>query len=448
MLAYSHYEIDRSYIQTDFTKVDWKRDGFEKISFWEEYFRELQKRFDWELLTGLDTESLVSKKIEFQDEGKGVSAVKFQFDEHLQEKSKILHDLQSTFSDFDIDVIDNKKKRDYIAKMGQRVEYDDVLFLDLDIVRFDVFRTTGAVRTRDTNLKDINSKPWETHYHKISWDSRKSLAGIVKDSRVKAFLGYDPVSSSIHNKWANIIYGDVVFSDNPFVKDLIRSFTTVQLMSIFNRNSSTFKKLAQKGKRVLVYVLGDVLNFIDYKEILISVLDGFQIKGAFDMYIDRDFRFYHLIEEFVEGVNAKNYITTRQLMFEEGFYKVMVPEVPSTKSDKKSVFSASITVKDAGSKEFIAFTPEITTIELGNYDERYIVDGVFTNDSYIEGGLGWVNNEPRDRWDKSRGERVTINSDALTIDYRSLVIDGRYRPIVYGPDYRKNSSKLSSWFND
>ena len=83
--------------------------------------------------------------------------------------------------------------------------------------------------------------------------------------------------------------------------------------------------------------------------------------------------------------------------------------------------------------EFYALSPEFTFIQLPKHEDKLVVEMEFKKDIVIPNGV------------KSKVGFVSIPGKG---DYDSILVDGRPRPIVYGPDVYTNRSKLSMWLND
>ena len=114
--------------------------------------------------------------------------------------------------------------------------------LNLDLETFDLFSfmNLGSYAV-EQNRKD----KYLSGYAKIYWDNKEHLINSIKDRRFLAFSSVDVGNSAVRNIWANYIQRPVYKSDSFDLHDLLRSFLTVQLATLFNNNRKLMKVIQQ-----------------------------------------------------------------------------------------------------------------------------------------------------------------------------------------------------------
>lgn len=443
-LAYSHYEIDRSYVFTDKTVIDWENDPVEEYDFWLQYIESLGEKFEWNFLESSFSKFSMGKVKEFEDEGDGVVAIRFLFDGNLEARSRSMNAIQGYFPEITVEILDNKKVRDLLSKVAIRLGYTDALLLDVNLHRFDLYRSRVSDKTRSAKLSDLNDKPWESSYCKISWDSDRALVEKLKDARLKAFSSVDTDSEQCSNLWGNLVCDEFSSGSGMLVGDLVRSYATVQLISLFNSDEKFFSGIGQGVKPTLIIVTGELLGMMNEEQLNLALFDGLQLRGTMDMQSSKGYEFFALGDELVQGVNARNYITTVTQVVPH-IDRLMLPDIPGRPEEKKAIFMANLTEKGKGERTVYALTPNISRILLP--EDEYVVDGDFSRGAYIEGSSleGLSGGEKRN---SKKGEGFIWHSGQQSVPIRKLVIDARFKPVVYGPDYRTNRNKISSWLGE
>ena len=62
------------------------------------------------------------------------------------------------------------------------------------------------------------------------------LIDFIKSSKIKAFFSQDTSSSEISDRWANFIAHNCEYIADPLLHDILRAFTTMQILSIKQQN--------------------------------------------------------------------------------------------------------------------------------------------------------------------------------------------------------------------
>jgi hypothetical protein len=429
VLAYAHYDIGRKYTQTDQSKykVD-KRELTNKV-FWIEFFDGLESKFSWDLLSKDKSRSNIAHILNFDNEGVGVSNIRVTIDSGVDLRSESIAALREYIPGLDINIDEPKTLSKLTHSFSKKLNYVDTILLNLDLDKFEITRIIDSSSANFKARKNEKAEFQNTHC-KIKWDNKEALIDSVRDSRIRAFMSTDIDGTGLYNDWANFVLHSIPMTQNNGLKDLIRSFISVQLLSLFNNNKSLFDKFGINGEKSLLIVEGDIISLLGVKALSLSLFDGLQLRGTFDMYIDYNRRFRTLGHNYSAGINSADYIVTQEQVL-RNFVRCYLPEVPGKGTERKVVFSGNITGSEVGEKGIYGLTPTLVVEKLPNEKGKYVFDGKFVKGSYVEG--------------LSESIEFTSETDEH-IDY--VLIDGRFKPVVYGPDYRSNSNKINSWLND
>lgn len=425
VLAYSHNEIDRQYLLEDRTAIDYQRDDLSSVLFWEELFSGLTQQFGWEFLSGLGNGASFREVIPFEDEGSGVVRMKVLLWNNTPNVTEVLQSIRAISPQIEIEMLDGKKFGSKSQNVGAKIGYLDVISLELDPTRFSVARTYKSGNKK--NFKNIKASDWESHEAKISWDNKYALIDSVRSSKFKAFLGDDKPFNVLVNTWANFILTPTVERSNESLKDLVRSYITVQLFSIYNDNKEMFAGYGVSGKKSCVIVSGLLASVLDENELLIGILDGLQMRGNFDLYVDKGSHLLTLGDQYSLGVNADKYIVQEGLMDYVGA-KVYIPEVPGKEGEVKMVFDGELIRSDQSREPIHTVTPHLSYFELDS-SLKNILSGKFVKGSYVEG--------------LNEDIELIAGKDGDNVD--RVYIDSRFKPSIYGPTASDNRSKIKAW---
>ena len=423
-LAYTDYDAAREYILSDFTDLTPLRyrlddDTFSKY-FWLEYFTNLEKVFDWNLLD-TSTDSIFTF-LNFRKEGEGVSGIRIEIDDNQKFFDKIFASVRDFSKDIALRVVDDLYVQKMLEGLIKRTEYDDLMYVDMDLLDFSVFRVKKTYDRKKKSDITVFSKA------KISWKDELSIIDSIMDSRFKAFLATELSTKEILNYWGNFVLNRVLFSEDPNIIDILRSYSTIQNHSIYRDNSEKVENFGLlKGETALI-VSGYVPRILGESKTLLSLIDGLELNGNFDCFWDLDMKLLCYGRSFAQGTNAIDIILTRKELFSLAT-RVLIPYTKIGKKNKV-IFSGSIESLSGGKSEFFALSSEYTFIPFPQHTEKLVVEGEFKNGSYLQ---------PSDR------KQLGFVSKPGTKKYDSLLIDGRVRPIVYGPDSYSNKLKLQKW---
>lgn len=423
-LGYSHYDAKRSYFLTERSgysgvyKKFVSSFGYNLLALYSAF----EKKHDWHFLN--DSCEGVSDSIyeiePFQDEGKGIHTLRANVSSYVSDVSTLVGRMRERVPGMNINVLTPNDVKLRLSSLAKQLQYEELFLLDMNLLRFDIYsvKETGEKQ----KLTHLNKYGYDGLHIKQHWSKKQSLVDQIRSSKLQAFLLTDLKSESVVNKWANFIHNPTHITSSSVLSDLIRGYITVQLLSFYNEHLDMFKGLGKIGKKNGIIVCGDLVNLISEREMLTCVLDGLQLEGIADLIIDRESLFYTFGKNLAEGVNSSELIVSRKDVFPE-ILKIMVPKL--SKKTRQVVFSGTEN-KEGEIKSVYALSPDLTII---NIDAESDFKGEF-----IKGAkLG------------ENSVEITDESDEVC---SKVVIDGRFKPVVYGPDVRTNRRNISYWYSE
>lgn len=416
-LAYTDYSNETVYMLHDFTdlyplkrKLD---DHIFNLKFWEEYFNALEKEWDWDIIERSGKEFF--KFLQFQEEFSGVSGVKFIIDDNQKFFRNIYDSIKEFSNDMAIRVADDTYTKDLLGLVSKKLGYDDLLLVDLDLPEFSVYRYKEGSLSKGM----------------ISWDNEISLIDSLKNSKMQALMSTDISSGDLINKYANFVLRPHRKINDPFLEDILRSFTTIQNLTIYNENKKKFFGLGWQAENTAVFVTGRLAELMPLENILISLIDGFELLGSFDLFVDKKGQLFSYGMSMSLGNESSDVILGRHEVLPLAV-KVLIPELHPKKSKNKVVFQGNISSLGFDREEFFSINPEISIFNIPETEEKAVFEGKFVNNAKT------VDNK----------EKISFVSSRASTLYDRIVVDSRIKPVVYGPNSYANRDKLKSWFDE
>lgn len=420
VLAYSHYDINRNYLLTDKSFIDPDSDPLGTAEFWNDYFQSLSTKFNWVILNQAPKEYFLGRIKPFEDEGQGVNGIEICVTPSIKKQKGVFVALHNFLPGAEIISSDPQFINSLLVGLAEKLGYKELMMLDLNLMRFDLWWVYNSPKAEE----------WESVHSKIDWDKKLPLVDTVRDSRLKAFSTVDLENQQIYNRWANFILRPPLNTKDSALQDLLRSYVTVQLLTIHNNSQSALNNFSTKQGSSGLILKGDILNILPYKELIVSVLDGLQIRGSFDLFVDYNNTFTLLGKQYSEGINATRFIVTKSLLY-EAKDKVYIFEVPGRDGDRNAVFIGEATSVGAKSRDLSVVSGEFLIKDFSAFgSEKFILEGKFAKGGYVEGldkGIGLISGNELDKVSR-------------------IIFDARHKPVTYGPDYRNNLRKFSRWF--
>jgi hypothetical protein len=417
-LAYTDYANDNVYILNDYTdlyplkrKLD---DHIFGIKFWEEYFNALEKEWDWDIVERSGTSFF--KFLDFQDEYTGLTGIKVVIDDNQRFFRNIYDSLKQFSNEIAIRVADDTYIKELMALLSEKLQYDDILHIDMDLPEFSVYRY----------------KKGEFSKGIISWSSEIALIDAIKNSKIQALMSTDVSSDEIMNKYANFVSRPYKKINDPILSDILRAFCTVQNLTIYNENKKKLFGVGWQERNTAVIVTGRLMEVLGEREILLSLIDGFELLGDFDLYTDKTGMIYSYGRSMSLGKESYDVILARHEVLPKAT-KVYLPELHAKKSKNKVVFQGSLSSMGFDRDELFSINPEISIFEIPETNEKVVFEGKLVNGAEMVDG---------------DNTRMTFVSSRESTLYGNLVVDARIKPIVYGPDAYANRNKLKTWFDE
>jgi hypothetical protein len=428
-LAYVDYSSEIQYILSDYTDMSHLKRRLDDYlfmeNFWEEYFILLEKTFGWKMMQSLDKD--LNRIIEFKDENYGLGGIKVLVDDDQDFLTNIFHSLSKYSHDISVRVMDTPYIRKLIGKFSDRMDYETLIYMDLDINSFQIYR----VDRNEGNRKDIDKLPTAYKYNEVTqqWSNEIALIDSVKDRRLGAFLASDIDNSNLQNSWANMILHPVdVLLDYNLI-DILRSFTTVQLLSLLTDNKSKLEGIGDRKTGLIIG--GKIPRLLGKKTTLLTVIDGLELYGNFDVIWDNKCEILAYGITVAEGTHSNDIVLGKNEIL-SGITKVFIPELKSKKARDKVVFSGSIKSQDFETESVIVLGDTFEMLDVKNQINKVVFEGNFENSVYIP---------------SLPGGKLSFVSSPLGVKYDSILIDSRLRPIVYGADRYKNKLMINKWLN-
>lgn len=429
-LAYTDFTAQKTYVLSDVTDLSPLKfrmdDTVFNQRFWFEYFDSLEKEFGWNIVDR--RWNGVFKIAEFEEEGEGVHGIKILVDDDQPFFNKIYTSLKEFSKDIVLRVIDERYIKGLMEGLRERLGYDDLLWIDIDLSHFSVFR----VRERGSSngiFKKESRGGIEFASSKISWSSEIGLIDSIKNSKLQAFLSVESSSDEIMDKWANFVAHTPEYLADLEVQDILRSFVTIQNLSIKEGSREKLDAFGRGNSGVIL--TGKLASLLNKRGLLLSIIDGFELEGVFDLLLDSDNRILCYGKNLIQGAQAEEIKVVKGDILPSA-YKVVIPEINYSKGKNKVVYSGKIMSQDFEEKDIYALNPNLEIFTIPSVVNKVVVEGSLKNGAVLS---------------HFTSNGVSFVSTNGGIKYAGLVVDCRIRPIVYGPSVKENKIKLQYWGN-
>jgi hypothetical protein len=428
-LAYVDYSSEVQYILSDYTDISHLKRRLDDYlfmeTFWNDYFSLLQRNFGWEMLENLDKN--LNRIIQFKDENYGLSGIKVLVDDNQDFLTNIFHSISQYSHDISVRVMDIPHMRKLIGRFAESMEYKTLLYMDLDINSFQIYRVDRNSQEKTSG----NKLPTEYRYSEMSqqWSNEIALIDSIKDRKLEAFLACDVDNSNLQNNWANLILHPVdVLLDYNLI-DILRSYTTVQLLSILTNNKGKLTGIGDGSSAIVIG--GKIPRLLGKKTTLLSIIDGLELHGNFDVIWDDKSEILAYGISASEGVQSSDIVIGKNEII-SGITKVFIPELKSKKARNKVIFSATARSQDYDTDTHITLGDTFEMLDIKNKINKVVFEGKFENNVYLP---------------SLDAGKTTFVSSPLGIKYDNVLVDSRLRPIIYGTDRYKNKLKIKKWLN-
>ncbi len=426
-LAYSDITSQKTYILSDSTDLSPLKFRLDDLSFskdfWYEYFDSLEKIFDWDIVDR--TYEGIFKIKNFEKEEIGVSGIKVIVDDNQPFFKNILISLKEFSNDIALKILDNRQFEVLIEGLVNRLGYNDVIWIDLDISHFSIYRKKN-IHTSSSIFSKAASNEIGFSTFKIDWGNEIGLIDFIKSSKIQSFLSSDSSSEDISNKWANLIAHNCEYILDPVLRDLLRAFTTLQLLSIKHQNKERLGDMI--GRNTAIFVSGNIPKLLTKRELLFSLIDGLELEGVIDLYIDNENKMLTFGKSMIEKEQSEDIVVFRGDVLPNAF-KILIPEV-SSQGKNKIIFSGKVSSQNVAERDIYGLGSVLQILKIPQMGEKVIVEGDLKNGAVFS---------------HFTSNRIEFMSSRNTLTFEYLVIDGRHRPIVYGPSAQNNRIKFKVW---
>lgn len=423
-LAYTDYNARREYVLSDYTNINTLQyrldDHIFSKEFWFEYFNNLEKIFSWNIV---DKNSLVIFTFrKFKEEGDGINGIRILIDDNQKYFDKIFQSVRDFSNDLSLRVINDQYMQTLIESLADRLGYEDLLYVDMDIYDFSLFRTTNITQ-KDGTVRKLFTKS------KLGWNSDFAVIDSINDNRFGAFLATDLSERELINYWSNFILDRPINIREPNLLDLVRAYTTIQNFSILRDNKQKLQQFGNIYTKNAMIVSGYIPNILGAYKTLLALTDGLELNGQIDTMFDTELRLLSYGKSYASGIDSTDIILTKKDIIPP-ITKLLIPNCGNALN--KVIFSGYIESVEFPRSEFFVLTPQFSRIPLPKHQEKLIIEGSWKNGA------------------RMHGEETTLSflSTPESSYYEAILIDARPRPIIYGPDVYSNKLKLQQWIND
>lgn len=422
-MAYADYRIGRSYVLSDTLEIGEVFDLYSK-QFWIDYFNSLEETFNWNVFRGGSGEI-----VEFSSEGSGITGITATIVDRGFSSQNLISALREFSSDISVRMAGQGYIKEILEGIAEKLGYDDIVWADLNLMDFTVYRLSKDKEKRTLNIPIKRS--YALSEGKVRWSSKPKLMEAIRSAKLKAFLTMDNPSRRIANLWANFVLSQPSRTSSEPVSDLVRAYSTVQLLSITNDNGEKFSNIGSLVDGTALFLTGDLINVLPTSHLVMTLLDGLEIRGGTDIFVDRTGLIYTVGKNYSEGVRTTGFIASAPDIFEE-VYRVLVPEIEGKTNERKVIFTGKVNSESGKESDIFAVAPEFSQVKLDFEVNRLSIEGTFIKGAYLD----------------NYGEKISFISNPDKVKYRSLIIDGRYKPVVYGPSPKANRAKINEWFDE
>ena len=289
-LAYSDLNAGREYVLSDYTDLNALRflldDNVFTKEFWFDYFDNLEKVFNWDIVDK-DKSSLFTFR-RFVQEGDGISGVRVQIDDNQEYFSKVFDSLRDFSPDVSLRVVDDKYMYSILAGLCDRMDCDDMMYVDMDTYDFSIFRVTKVYEKGRTIGEKLYTKS------KMSWKDDVSLIDSLKDQRFRAFLSAEISERNLANMWGNFVLDKPLTVKDPQLLDIIRGYATIQNFSIYRDNKKKIESFGREYTKSTMIVSGSIPRVLGKSKTLLTLIDGLEMGGNFDCLFEHCQKLLHM----------------------------------------------------------------------------------------------------------------------------------------------------------
>jgi hypothetical protein len=264
----------------------------------------------------------------------------------------------------------------------------------------------------------------------IVWRDPQSLIEAGRAAKLRAFLSIESKELSLMNIWSNFVARPTKITTSETLVDMIRAYITVQLLTIRNDNKEKFENIGELSETKVI-LTGDLIKLLPEKILVMSLIDGLEISGQFDLVIDETDVLTSFGQSIADGADAKDILVHIYDMWERQA-KVYIPGISGGNKQRRAIFTAMYEGEGQKRKDIFALSGSITDYDFPKHITKLLFEAKFEQGAYLFDG------------DMTH----SFISDPNRISFNRVHIDARLKPIVYGPEPRRNLVKLSAWLDE
>ncbi len=433
-LAYTDKSSDKSYFLKDKTFLPNNLKAFtnsEIVEYWLNYFKTLEKKWGWNLLEKpkVSEDGLKVNFLSFKSEGFGIAGCKVSVSKNNADYERIFESLRRFSLTIKIVGLSKDTDEELLGKFANTIGYEDVLLLDLHTRFFKVARAEKKETRAKKNLGNMHLLDYEHNDLKVHWGDVRELLKLLNAGKYKTFLSKHIPSNLMSNVWGNFLQNPVFKTDSELLRDFVRAYITIQLLSLCSDNPRIARDFAVKPGRNLLWLTGDLMEIPKFEELLISVIDGLQLRGVFDIVLDTNSLIYTFGKAFCLGEKSDEIFLTKETFLPK-FTMVLAPDIDLKPDNRKTVFHGTLFNRKGESSDVFAMSSEITQINIKDSESMYL-EGRFVKNAYLE--------------KYRKGFEFHCLQDGIS--WEKIVLDCRIKPVTYGPNIRANNIKFNMWLS-
>ncbi|HVX92488.1 MAG TPA: hypothetical protein VHA74_00030 [Candidatus Dojkabacteria bacterium] len=418
-LIYHDFNISRHYVLED-TVDGITKDDINNPHFWSEYIEQLQTLWNWQLF-----DKGFHHITKFSGEGTGINGAEIIVDERFWEIHKVIETVRTFTLGLPVTPISNASIKDFTSSFQRKYGYEDVMLLDLNFFSIWAYRLAksqqGIKLVRPHNELEYFSG-------KVVWTEKDKFIKSVLSPKLKAFLTEEINNEKLADLVANYTYDYTSSIVRNSLKDILRAVLTIEILTLRNDNQGKFDNFGLNSTKNALILTGGLLSNLKLRPLLVAILDGLEVLGDIDIFINTSNDLVPLGNTYINGSIKSKYILSFDDIFKKSI-KLIAPNVGKANKERKVIFDANVNVENGENEKHFAFAQEISEINLPK-NIRYMLNGKFINANLYD------------------EEKYEISKSSSTWSYDKLVVDGRSKPIVYGPEPKNNKLRMSAWVNE
>jgi hypothetical protein len=237
--------------------------------------------------------------------------------------------------------------------------------------------------------------------------------------RISKVQGMSLSEAEVSNTLKNLFHKKICRSTSIEIADLLRSFVTIKL---FDLQDSFFKQFGFNGTNPLLLIGGDLAKLLPRNYSVLSVIDGLQLRGSYEVGLDLESRF-------TAGAvtqRDREFICPLREIYPGGYRYVSTEKGGSGKMGKVA-FRGEVKYNDERETSLIlGQVGNIYTFNVQGEGEFFLKPAKNVYFPNLEREGDYLKGEFKDSTNK-------------------LVLDCRKIPVIYGPDVEANASRMRDW---